>query len=75
MNHNNKGILYYIGGMVMNRRNGIHIGELSLWNRLNKVKEELDAGGLCEEEKDFLLQRADYLINELKVNYGVYTSI
>lgn len=47
----------------------------SLWNRLDKVAGELEAGGLCEEEEGFLLQRASHLIKELRDRYRVITTI
>lgn len=46
-----------------------------LMDRLEKVRIELMSGSLEEEEREYLLQRAHYLIHELKVQYKVLTSI
>lgn len=46
-----------------------------LWDKLDKVAGELEAGGLCEEEREFLLQRASHLIKELRDRYRVITTI
>lgn len=41
----------------------------NIWNKLDIIAEELEAGGLDKEEEEFLVQRALYLFNELKQYY------
>lgn len=40
-----------------------------IMGKLEKVHKELEAGDLCEEEQEFLVQRASYLLGELAKVY------
>jgi hypothetical protein len=46
-----------------------------LWDRLESIVMELYREDTHPEEKEFLLQRASYIISELANQYKVITSI